>query len=395
MLMNTLDLLFITLLAIVFYSYIGYGIILYILVKVKRFFFKKSNSNNITPEYPTVTLLIAAWNEQDIIEEKIHNSFQLNYPKEKLNFLFITDGSTDQTPNIISEYSNISLMHEPTRKGKIAAINRAMKHVNTDLVVFSDANTMLNTNAILEIVKHYQNPKVGCVSGEKRIKVPENAQASAAGEGLYWKYESALKKWDAELYSAAGAAGELFSIRTSLYMNTEEDTILDDFMISLRIVEKGFTIAYEPHAFALENASDGIKEELKRKVRICAGGFQAMIRLKNLLNIFKYGVFSFQYISHRVLRWTIAPLALFLLLPVNFILTFNGSTIYIVLFILQILFYSMALIGWKFEEMKTRKKIFFIPFYFTMMNYSVLAGFKRFVNGTQNPLWQRAKRATA
>lgn len=392
--MNTLDLLFVVLLAIVFYSYIGYGIVLYILIKIKRLFFRQKKHLHTAKEWPTVTLLIAAWNEQDFIQEKIHNSFQLNYPKEKLKFLFITDGSTDQTPNIISQYSNICLMHESTRKGKTAAINRAMKHVETDIVVFSDANTMLNSDAILEIVKHYQDPKVGCVSGEKRVRVPEHAKAAAAGEGLYWKYESTLKKWDAELYSAAGAAGELFSIRTVLFQNTEEDTILDDFVISLRIVEKGFTIAYEPHAYALENASDGITEELKRKVRICAGGFQSMLRLTSLLNIFKYHIFSFQYISHRVLRWTIAPLALFLILPVNFFLAIEDSVIYKILFILQILFYTMAFAGWKFEELKIRKKLFFIPFYFIMMNYSVLVGFKRFITGTQSQIWQRAKRAT-
>lgn len=392
--MNTLDYIFIALLTMVFYSYIGYGIVLFILIKIKRLFYRSKKHFHPFKEWPTVTLLIAAWNEQDFIQEKIHNSFQLNYPKDKLKFLFITDGSTDQTPNIISEYSNIRLMHEPTRKGKTAAINRAMKHVDTDLVVFSDANTMLNTNAILEIVKHYQNPKVGCVSGEKRVRVPENAKAAAAGEGLYWKYESTLKKWDAELYSAAGAAGELFSIRTTLFNDTEEDTILDDFMISLRIVEKGFTIAYEPQAYAIENASDGITEELKRKIRICAGGFQAMIRLISLLNLFKYHIFSFQYISHRVLRWTIAPLALFLLLPFNFLLAMEGSVNYKILFILQLLFYFMAFAGWKYEELKIRKKLFFIPFYFIMMNYSVLAGFKRFITGTQTQLWQRAKRAT-
>jgi cellulose synthase/poly-beta-1,6-N-acetylglucosamine synthase-like glycosyltransferase len=221
-----------------------------------------------------------------------------------------------------------------------------------------------------------------------------NVQAAAAGEGLYWKYESKLKKWDAELYSAAGAAGELFAIRTELYTEVEEDTILDDFMISLRIVEKGYTIAYEPNAYALETASADIHEEIKRKVRICAGGFQSIQRLTSLLNVFKYGIFTFQFISHRLLRWTITPIALFLLLPVNLIAASNGNLLYIILFILQMLFYGMAFLGWKNEKQNTRIKILFVPFYFVLMNVSVFAGFIRFYKGNQSQMWQRAQRAT-
>jgi biofilm PGA synthesis N-glycosyltransferase PgaC len=390
--MKSMEILFALLLFIVFYSYIGYGIVLYVLVRAKKIVSKKSQK--ISEGYlPSVTLLIAAYNEENEIEEKIWNSFALQYPKDKLHFLFVTDGSTDKTHQIISKYDNIHLIHKTIRQGKTVAVNRAMKFVSTDIVIFSDANAMLNKEAILEIVKHYANPKVGCVSGEKRVRIPETTQASAAGEGLYWKYESKLKQWDAELYSAAGAAGELFSIRTKLFVETEPDTILDDFMISLRIVEKGYTIAYEANAYALENSSSNIKEELKRKVRICAGGFQSIIRLASLWNIFKYGIFTFQYVSHRVFRWTIAPLALFLLIPLNVYLAFTGPYIYQILLALQVVFYIMAIMGWKYELLETRKKIFFVPFYFTMMNYSVFVGFKRFFFSEQTHIWQKAKRA--
>ena len=390
--MNTLNILFLVLVALVCYTYVGYGIILWLLVKCKRFI---NGKNNIPEnmELPTLTVLIAAWNEEDCIEEKIKNTLALNYPCEKITFLFISDGSTDKTPDIIRKYKNIILLHEAIRKGKTAAINRAMKQVTSDIVVFSDANTLLNENALLEIVKHYNNPRVGCVAGEKRVRIPDTAQASAAGEGMYWKYESKLKQWDAELYSAAGAAGELFSIRTKLFTETEEDTILDDFLISLRIVEKGYTIAYEANAYALENSSEGIKEELKRKIRICAGGFQSIIRLSSLLNIFTYHIFTFQYVSHRVLRWTLAPLSLFLLFPLNAYLAYAETGMYAWIWILQILFYAMAYVGWRFENRKIRKKIFFIPFYFILMNYSVLAGFNRYITGGQSHMWLRAKRA--
>ena len=389
--MNNTDILFIILFSILFYSYLGYGIVLLILVKIKILFFKNQTQNK-NHYLPKVTLLVAAWNEESVIEEKIKNSFELIYPKDKLNFLFVTDGSFDNTQNIIGQYPEITLLHQEKRNGKTAAINRAMLKVNSDIVIFSDANTMLNNLAIMELVKHYDNHKIGCVSGEKRINMTPNVEAAASGEGLYWKYESKLKQWDAQLYSVAGAAGELFSIRTKLFRPLKEDTILDDFMISLNTVENGYRIAYEPNAYALENSSDGIKEEMKRKIRICAGGFQAIFRLPALLNIFRFHIFTFQYLSHRLLRWSLAPVSLFLLLPLNIYTIFSGIFFYKITLIFQLLFYTMVFLGYKNELVKTRNKFFFIPLYFAMMNYAVILGFCRFISKNQSPIWQRAKR---
>jgi cellulose synthase/poly-beta-1,6-N-acetylglucosamine synthase-like glycosyltransferase len=388
--METLDIITLTLIGLVLYTYLGYPLVLFLFVSLKRKFTKAPQE--IQQIFPNVTFLVAAYNEEDVIEAKIKNCFDLNYPIDKIQFLFITDGSTDATVEKISKHSYVQVLHQHKRAGKTAAINRAMPFVTSEITIFSDANTMLNADAILNIVKHYANPKVGCVSGEKRVSIPEEAQASAAGEGLYWKYESKLKNWDAELYSATGAAGELFSIRTALYQTMEEDSILDDFMISMRIVEKGYKIAYAPNAFAVENASENIHEELKRKIRISTGAFQSMLRLLPLLNFFKHGIFSFQYLSHRVIRWTLAPLALLVLLPITLMGLYASFESYFLLFLGQVLFYSFAYFGWKFEQVKTRKKLFFVPFYFTMMNYSVLAGFERFVLGKQQHIWQKANR---
>ncbi len=389
--METLNILTLSLIGIVFYTFLGYPLILFLLVKIKKAI-KPSKTASYCEDFPSVTLLIAAYNEAEIIEEKIQNSFKLNYPKDKINFVFVTDGSNDETPALVEKHKNILLLHSDERKGKTEAINRAMKFISTDITVFSDANAMLNSDAIINMVKHYSDPKVACVSGEKRVSIPEKAQASSAGEGLYWKYESKLKKWDSELYSATGAAGELFSIRTAFYENVRTDTILDDFIISMTIAKKGYKIAYEPESFALENASESIQEELKRKIRICAGAFQSMYRLLPLLNIFKYGIFTFQYLSHRVFRWTLAPLALFSLIPISFFGLLYNFEIYLIFLGLQFVFYSFAFLGWKYEKLKTRKKMFFVPFYFTLMNYSVFAGFFRFFSGNQNHIWQKAKR---
>ncbi|MCF8388947.1 MAG: glycosyltransferase, partial [Bacteroidales bacterium] len=284
------------------------------------------------------------------------------------------------------------------RAGKIAAMNRGVQFVKTPIVIFSDGNTMLGKESIRRIVNLFSDPKVGCVSGEKRIYAKD--KDSAAGtEGIYWKYESTLKKWDAELYSVVGAAGELFAVRTNLFQKVEGDTLLDDFIVSLRIAMQGYTIQYDPKAYAIEAPSASVKEELKRKIRISAGGIQSILRLLPLLNFFKYGILSFQYISHRVLRWTLAPLFLLLILIMNTIITategfIDFSHVFTWLFWGQIAFYLIALLGWYLENHKIKIKAFFIPYYFFIMNLSVYLGLRRFIKGKQSVNWERAKRGS-
>jgi cellulose synthase/poly-beta-1,6-N-acetylglucosamine synthase-like glycosyltransferase len=394
--MMALQIIFWILLFIVFYAYIGYGILLYVLVKTKRIL-GTGHKTIINPEYePEVTLFIAAYNEKDFVAEKVKNSRELDYPKGKLKMVWVTDGSDDGTPDVLKQYDGIDVHHLPQRSGKIGAMNRGMQFVTTPIVVFCDANTLLGKESIRRIVRLFSDPKVGCVSGEKRIFSKEKETAAGAGEGLYWKYESTLKKWDAELYSVVGAAGELFAIRTELYEEVERDTLLDDFIISLRVAQKGFTIQYDPEAYAIETASANVKEELKRKIRISAGGIQSVIRLRSLLNVFKYGTLSFQYISHRVLRWTLAPLSLLLMLIAGLILAINegifGFGLYSLIFWLQILFYLAALLGWYLENRSIRLKLLFVPYYFFIMNLSVYLGFKRYLQKKQSVNWERAKR---
>lgn len=378
---------------IVVYTFVGYGILLYIIIRIKRLVKGKPREILVDEALlPTCTLVVAAYNEEHFMPEKIANTLQLKYPAGKLKFLFITDGSNDRTPDIIKEYPQIELMHEPARSGKIMAIHRAMKNVNTEITVFTDANTFLNADAIINICRHYADQTVGAVAGEKRVQVDESADASAAGEGFYWKYESALKKWDSELYSVVGAAGELFSVRTALYEPVHNDTILDDFMISMLIAKQGYRIVYEPAAYATETSSANVTEELKRKVRIAAGGIQSILRLKSLLNPFFYPLLSFQYISHRVLRWTVTPFLLILSFVLNIALVITGSAFYGLLLAAQILFYGMAVLGWVMEKRELRIKILFIPYYFCVMNYAVLAGIIRYIKKSQSATWEKAAR---
>ncbi|MEO1653260.1 MAG: glycosyltransferase family 2 protein, partial [Bacteroidota bacterium] len=211
--------------------------------------------------------------------------------------------------------------------------------------------------------------------------------------GIYWKYESWLKKMDSELYSVVGAAGELFSIRKSLFIEVEPNAILDDFIISLRIAQQGYLVKYEPQAYSVEMASSSVEDEIKRKVRISAGGIQSIIWLKDLLNPIKHGILSFQYISHRVLRWTLTPLALAFVLITNLILAYGTNGLYDYLLVLQLGFYLLALLGWLLENYKIKIKALFVPFYFTMMNVCVYLGFLRFLRGRQSVVWEKARRA--
>ena len=377
---------------LVFYTFFGYGILLFFLVKLRIMLKGRRKIPDNGGNYPTLSLIVAAYNEEDFIIEKIKNTLGLNYPNEKLTLIFVTDGSTDNTPELIKNYPQVKLMHRPGRSGKIAAVHRAMQEVTTEIAVFTDANTFLNKDALINIARHYADPTVGAVSGEKRVSIEDVADATA-GEGFYWKYESKLKTWDSELYSVVGAAGELFSVRTKLYIPVEPDTILDDFMISMLIAEKGYRIVYEPMAYATETGSENISEELKRKIRIAAGGIQSIVRLKPLLNPFSQFVLSFQYISHRVLRWTITPFLMILAFVLNILLviTQSGHT-YIALLACQVLFYGFSLLGMLFEKRQVRIKILFIPYYFCMMNYAVAAGIRRYIMGSQSAVWEKSKR---
>lgn len=393
-----LVLLFWFLLFILVYTYMGYAIVLYVLVKIKKVLFPERMLVFDSSYEPNVCLFVTAFNEKDYVNQKVENSFSLDYPKSKIQYLWITDGSDDGTPELLKKYDVLEVYHLPERRGKMHAMNRGVKFVKAPVIIFSDTNTYLGKQSIREIVARFSNKKTGCVAGEKRIVSRDADSAAGAGEGLYWKYESWVKKLDSELNSAVGAVGELFAIRTELFEDVEEDAFLDDFMISLRVAQKGYHIAYTPNAYAEETASLNVKEELKRKIRIAAGGIQSMLRLKGLLNPFRYGVLSWQYFSHKVLRWTLAPVSLLFIFPVNFLIVYqqNGWSelgFYTLVFYLQALCYVLAGIGWYFENRKLRFKLLFVPYYFASINYAAIRGIFRYVNGTQSVKWEKARRA--
>lgn len=381
---------------IIFYNYIGYGVLLWIVAGLKNIFRKSLPlySDIINDEaLPNVTLVVAAYNEAEVIETKIADCLQLDYPREKLDLLFVTDGSDDGTPDLVRKFPGIRLLHTPVRSGKTAALNRALNHVKTPITVFCDANTLLGKRSIRKIVSHYRDPETGGVSGEKRVFVRGNKTA-VASEGLYWRYESFLKKLDAQLYTVIGAAGELFSIRTALWEPLEPEVILDDFVISLRINLKGYRMAYDPEAYAMELPSASMVEEGKRKVRIAAGAFQAMSLLRPVFNFFKYPVLFFQFFSHRFLRWTLTPLSIPLLVLSNLLIVFYdpANAFFLACLLAQVVFYLLALLGVYPKAKGGIFKLGKICRYILFMNYAVYLGLIRYLKGAHSVIWQKAER---
>ena len=381
---------------LVFYTYIGYGMLLWVLVKLKRIVMSKPKKRTLPTdddELPDVTFLVCAYNEQDVVDMKMKDIYQLDYPKNKLHIAWVTDGSSDNTNSYLKTYTDVDIIFTPERKGKTAALNHGLSLVKSDITVMTDANTMVNPGAIKEIVRLMQDPKVACVAGEKRVMARHKGQAAAEGEGLYWRYESALKRMDSELYSAMGAAGELNAIRTALYEPMPENALLDDFVMSMRMVDKGYKIAYSSNAYASEYGSANLQEESKRKRRIAAGGLQSCWWLRKMMNPFRKPIVAFQFISHRVLRWSITPFALMALIPLNVaLLLMKAGNVYTVIWLLQIIFYATALCGYIQEKRGNRSKLLYIPYYFLFMNMNVFAGIPYLRSHSKGGIWEKAKR---
>ncbi|HXB09213.1 MAG TPA: glycosyltransferase family 2 protein [Puia sp.] len=387
--MHSWQLIFYVSCGLVFYNYAGYAVIVYLLNKITG---SKQPVEEDAAFRPTVAFIVAAYNEQDVIKQKIVNTLELDYPRDRIEFLFITDGSSDHTPGLITQSPGIRLLHRPERGGKSAALNRAVAEAKQDIIIASDANTLLNRDAVKNIIRHYSSAKTGGVAGEKKVLAASaGTEDVGAGEGLYWKYESALKKLDADFYSVVGAAGELFSLRRELYEPLPDNVILDDFVLSLRVTQNGYRIRYEPEAYAMELPSFSMKDEQKRKVRIAAGGFQAIGMLASLFAFWRYPRLSFLYISHRVLRWTLSPLCLVVAFVANAFLLSAGP-LYIALFAAQLGFYGLSLLAALSPAIRNRVKWAKLAYYFTFMNVSVILGFFRFLRGSQSATWEKARR---
>ena len=394
--MLLLKVLFWVCLFIVFYTYLGYGMLLFLIIRLKRLFKGKQAPTPMPTdeELPTMTLMICAYNEQDVVAEKMQNTRALDYPKDKFRVLWVTDGSNDRTNELLAAYPDVDIVFSPERRGKTAALKHGLREVKTQYVAFTDANTMINPEAMREIARQFMDKTVGCVSGEKRVAARAEGEMAAEGEGLYWRYESTLKRWDSELYSTMGAAGELYAVDPKLCRDVPDNALLDDFMMSMYIVDDGRRIAYSPDAYALEYGSADIHEESKRKRRIAAGGLQSIWWLRKMLNPFRQPLVAFQYISHRVLRWSLTPVAMIILLIVNALLVvFGAGTHYTVVLALQLAFYLATLLGYLLNERGYKNKLLYTAYYFVFMNLNVFRGMAYLRSHGHSGTWEKAKRS--
>jgi len=376
-------------LAAILYTYLLYGILLWLYLKV----FKRPIQEQYDDDFiPSVSILVACYNEEDFIVSKIENLLNLDYPYDKLEIAFVSDGSNDKSMSIINSYIEkgipITHFHENERKGKQHAVNRVINHLKGDIVIFNDCNTTINPDSVSKMVRHFTNEEVGVVSGEKKIKVLRKDIAVSSGEGLYWKYESWLKSLDSNFYSAIGAAGELYAIRKDLYEHVPKHISIEDFYLSMLICSKGFRNIYEPGAWAEEESSLNLMEELKRKRRIAVGAFNTIF---SLMSIFNYSNLKliFQYVSRRIFRWLIAPLCLILLIVTNL---FLEGPFYNVILYFQILFYGLAILGWLLSGIRTKLKLLYAPFYFCFMNYALLLGLIDSIRKKNHVVWEKSKR---
>lgn len=371
---------------VIVYSYLGYPVLLYIF----SFWRKRKHGFNRGDE-PAVSMIIAAYNEEKVIASKLQNTLALDYPSSKLQIIVAAYGSTDATASLAASFDHVLVLHEKERKGKAAAINEAIKHAIHPIVVLTDANTVLSTQTLQHLIIPFADEQTGAVAGEKKVISTDDVAVS--GEGLYWQYESWLKKQETKFYTVVGAAGELFAFRKELFVTIPEQTITDDFFLSININFQHKKVQYAANAVSTETASSSLMDEWKRKVRIAAGGIQSLSLAGKALNPFLYPLLAFQFFSHRVLRWIFCAPAFILLLLSNGAVLFEGSTQLFTLFmLLQIAFYLFAIIGWQLANNNRSFFLFNIPFYIVFMHAAMLAGIVRYANGQQSVLWEKADR---
>ena len=377
---------------LIFYTYIGYGILVCVAGKVFRQDIPPDDSNMHCE--PTVCLLVASFNEAAWIEKKICNSLRLDYPEDKLRLCWVNDGSDDESVTLLKKYPQIMHLHKSKREGKMAAINLAMPNVDAEIVIISDANSMLTPRSVREVVACFRDPKVGCVAGEKKLYVSQ--KAAGVGEGFYWRYESWLKNCEGRVGVCMGASGELLAVRRELFPVVADDTITEDFAVSIGIALEGYKIGYASRALAQEAASAAVKEEFKRKTRIAAGHLQYLLRTPQLWNPFRHPMLFWQYVSHKFLRSFVAPFFLPALLPLNAVLLMSSNrfpmSVYIAMLCCQFLFYGVVFVGKWYEDRHLSMRFLHIPYYFVAMNLACVVGCYGYLTGRQTVLWEKAVR---
>ncbi len=385
------------------YTYAVYPVLLVILASLYqlwgdlRFAAGRGNRRRVHSEaHPKISMIFAAYNEQAVIAQKMENCRAIEYDRSKFEILVGCDGCSDRTAEIAraAAVPGVRVFDQGAfaqRSGKPEVLNRLVKEASGDLVVFSDANTMLNADAATLLARHFNDPKIGCVCGELRLVSPDGTPKS---EGLYWRYEVFLKFLESRLNLLLGANGGVYAIRRELFTPLPKQAIIDDFIVAMRIRDGGHCVVYDPEAVAYEEAAAGVPEEFRRRIRIGAGNYHALRFTARLLSPTAGGVF-FSYWSHKVIRWLV-PFALPFAFLSSVVLAFQAeggdSLFYAGCALGGALLAGLGWIGYRLELKNVHRTLFSVPYYFLSMNLALFLGFVRFVSGSQTAIWLRTPR---
>ncbi|KAA3613253.1 MAG: glycosyltransferase family 2 protein [Calditrichaeota bacterium] len=377
-----MELIFWTLLVLLFYIYAGYYAISFILAKLFR---KKSNED--ASHLPSVTLVISAYNEESVIKDKLTNSLEIDYPEDHFSIVVVSDASDDQTDTLVTDFNhpNIHLMRMDERLGKTFGINKIMPNVKSEIVVFSDANAIYKPDAIKELVKYFNDPKIGYVVGNAQY-IKDGQSKAGKQEDSYWSMEIRLKTYESEIGSVVGGDGAIYAIRKELYKPLEADDI-NDFVNPIQIILQGFRGVFNPKAICYEHSADTFDKEIGRKRRIVNRSWRGLFKNVSVLNPFKTGVHAWQVFSHKLLRW-LGGIFLMAFFIINFMLVNNGF-FYEITFYAQIVLYLFGLIGWLIVDRFKNVPFFItIPYYFMQVNIASLLGIIDNVLGKKYTTWQ-------
>lgn len=372
---------------LILYTYCGYPLLLALLARVLPRPVQRDETYT-----PMLTLLIAAYNEEDIVAAKLENSLALDYPPDRLQIVAAVDGSDDGTADVVRRYAarGIGLSYQPERQGKMAAIDRAMALVRGEIIVFSDANALYRPDALRKLVRNFADERVGAVSGRKTIV--KDRRALAESENLYWCYESRIKEKESLIDSTTGVVGEILALRRALYLPPQKTIIQDDLYLANTVLGQGYRVIYEPLAIAEESMSQSLRDERIRRSRIVAGRYQVVMRSGTIPWQRPWLVFAI--LSHKVLRMLV-PFFMLLSYLANllWLLTAGQEPLIPALFLVgQTLFYVSAAAGWLLDRWGVHPKLLYLPYYFCSANLSAWSGFVRFTTGRQSALWTKARR---
>jgi cellulose synthase/poly-beta-1,6-N-acetylglucosamine synthase-like glycosyltransferase len=347
------------------------------------------------PEPPdawqSVTVVIAAYNEAIVISDKIENTLALDYPADRLQIVVVSDRSDDGTDEIAQAFEARGVVVERTaeRSGKTVAQNAGVKLADGEILVFSDANSMYDPAALKELVRAFGNPLVGCACGELTYLNPDDRSAGM-GEGLYWRYEQFLKRHESALSSLVGANGAIYALRRELFENLEPD-VISDLVMPLRVWRRGSRVTYVPQALAYEHTAHSFSQEFQRRKRIIARSLNGLMSQVGVLNPLK-GMFAFQVLSHKVLRWAVPFILITAFISSGLLL---AEPIYAALFCFQTVFYAVALIGSMVPDRVSRFAVLYVPTYFCTLNLGALLGVLSFACGKRYAVWQPTQRTDA